>query len=184
MHCSSCGAELTDEARFCSKCGATAGTAAPTSPPKKKMSGCVIALLIGAALVALSVPVIGIIAAIAVPNLLNAIDRGKQKRTMADIRSIALGIENYAVDHDVYPTATDMDELSRLLSPDYIRHVPERDGWANPIRAASSPVEYLLISGGKDGVLDGCHGGPTQDFDDDICYGGGEFIQWPAGIQH
>ena len=29
------------------------------------------------------VAIIGIIAAIAIPNLLNAIDRGKQKRTMA-----------------------------------------------------------------------------------------------------
>src|SRR5262245_58698066 len=32
------------------------------------------------------VAIIGIIAAIAIPNLLNAIDRGKQKRTMADMR--------------------------------------------------------------------------------------------------
>ena len=32
------------------------------------------------------VAIIGIIAAIAIPNLLNAIDRGKQKRTMADLR--------------------------------------------------------------------------------------------------
>jgi general secretion pathway protein G len=33
------------------------------------------------------VAIIGIIAAIAIPNLLNAIDRGKQKRSMADIRT-------------------------------------------------------------------------------------------------
>ena len=35
------------------------------------------------------VAIIGIIAAIAIPNLLSAINRGRQKRTMADMRSVA-----------------------------------------------------------------------------------------------
>ena len=130
MHCTSCGAELPGKARFCSKCGATAGQ---VGTPKKKMSGCVIALIVTAVLGVLSLPIVGIIAAIAIPNLLNAIDRGKQKRTMADMRSIATAIETYAVDQEVYPTTTDVYELSRMLSPDYIRHVPGFDGWENPI---------------------------------------------------
>ncbi len=46
------------------------------------------------------VAIIGIIAAIAIPNLLNAIDRGKQKRTMADMRSVGTAIESYAVDNN------------------------------------------------------------------------------------
>ena len=49
------------------------------------------------------VAIIGIIAAIAIPNLLNAIDRGKQKRTMADIRSVGTAVEAYAVDVNFYP---------------------------------------------------------------------------------
>ena len=32
--------------------------------------------------------VIGVIAAISIPNLLAAIDKGKQKRTMADLRTV------------------------------------------------------------------------------------------------
>ena len=44
------------------------------------------------------VAIIGIIAAIAIPNLLNAIDRGKQKRTMADLRSIGTAVESYAIE--------------------------------------------------------------------------------------
>ena len=59
------------------------------------------------------VAIIGIIAAIAIPNLLNAIDRGKQKRTMADMRSIGTAIESYAVDNNVYPVAT----TSTVLGP-------------------------------------------------------------------
>ena len=35
------------------------------------------------------VAIIGILAAIAIPNLLTAMQRSKQKRSMADIRSIA-----------------------------------------------------------------------------------------------
>ena len=38
------------------------------------------------------VAIIGIIAAIAIPNLLNAIHRGRQKRTMADMRTVATAI--------------------------------------------------------------------------------------------
>src|SRR5262244_2052256 len=41
------------------------------------------------------VAIIGIIAAIAIPNLLNAIDRSKQKRTMADMRSVGTACEEY-----------------------------------------------------------------------------------------
>ena len=36
------------------------------------------------------VAIIGILAAIAIPNLLTAIQRSKQKRTMSDIRTIAV----------------------------------------------------------------------------------------------
>ena len=49
------------------------------------------------------VAIIGIIAAIAIPNLLNAIDRGKQKRTMADLRSMGTAIEEYSIDNNFYP---------------------------------------------------------------------------------
>src|SRR5438093_3958648 len=50
------------------------------------------------------IAIIGILAAIAIPNLLSAVQRGKQKRTMADMRSLATAIEAYAVDNNVYPT--------------------------------------------------------------------------------
>src|SRR5450759_1932818 len=49
------------------------------------------------------VAIIGIIVAIAIPNLLHAIKRAKQKRTMADIRSIGTATEAYAIDNNRYP---------------------------------------------------------------------------------
>ena len=51
------------------------------------------------------IAIIGILAAIAIPNLLNAVQRGKQKRTMSDMRALATAVEAYAVDNNVYPTA-------------------------------------------------------------------------------
>ena len=47
------------------------------------------------------VTIIGIILAIAVFNFLNAIQRARQKRTMADLRAIGKALEAYSVDHSV-----------------------------------------------------------------------------------
>ncbi len=49
------------------------------------------------------IAIIGILAAIAIPNLLNAVQRGKQKRTMSDMRALATAVEAYAVDNNTYP---------------------------------------------------------------------------------
>jgi type II secretion system protein G len=52
------------------------------------------------------IAIIRILAAIAIPNLLNAVQRAKQKRTMGDMRALALAIEPYNVDHSMLPTAS------------------------------------------------------------------------------
>ena len=51
------------------------------------------------------IAIIGILAAIAIPNLLNAVQRGKQKRSMSDMRALATAVEAYAVDNNSYPAA-------------------------------------------------------------------------------
>jgi type II secretion system protein G len=52
------------------------------------------------------VAIIAILAAIAVPNFLEAQVRSKVSRTRADIRSVATGLESYAVDNNGYPFVT------------------------------------------------------------------------------
>src|SRR3972149_95249 len=76
------------------------------------------------------VAIIGIIAAIAIPNLLKAIDRGKQKRTMADIRSLGTAVESYAVDNNFYPKVNTYAAVTPFVEPIYIRTAPVNDGWA------------------------------------------------------
>ncbi len=49
------------------------------------------------------VAIIAILAAIAVPNFLEAQTRAKVSRTLADMRSIATAIESYTVDNNVPP---------------------------------------------------------------------------------
>ena len=60
------------------------------------------------------VGIIAILAAIAVPNFLEAQTRSKVSRARTDLRTIATGVEMYAVDQNHYPpTAT----LEALTSP-------------------------------------------------------------------
>jgi prepilin-type N-terminal cleavage/methylation domain-containing protein len=49
------------------------------------------------------VAIIAILAAIAVPNLLQAETRSKVSRELADMRTVATGLEAYAVDQNAYP---------------------------------------------------------------------------------
>jgi len=140
------------------------------------------------------VAIIGIIAAIAIPNLLNAIDRGKQKRTMADLRSVGTSVEEYAIDNSFYPNLPSEaiiagSILETSVEPIYIRNVPTNDGWGFAMRYVSDSTIYTVGSLAKDGnaggtlTLNPATGGPVQDFDCDIIFSSGSFIQWPEGTQ-
>ena len=129
------------------------------------------------------VAIIGIIAAIAIPNLLNAIDRGKQKRTMADMRSIGTGVEAYAVDNNVYPTAANVGALKGTVEPIYMKSMPTVDGWSKDYQVTSAATEYTIYSFGKDGAGNTCTAGTTTLFNDEICFINGSFMRYPQGSQ-
>ena len=137
------------------------------------------------------VAIIGIIAAIAIPNLLNAIDRGKQKRTMADLRSMGTAIEEYSIDNNFYPKSiSDIAGLETHVTPSYIRKLPERDGWGMDfyVETPAGGTDYTLGSCGKGAgsctalTLIGT-GGKTSSFGDHIIFSNGSFVQWPEGKQ-
>ena len=146
------------------------------------------------------VGIIGIIAAIAISNYYNALQRSRQKRTMADMRSVALSWEARAVDVKQYnasgvtipSVAVTFAEINLMLSPTYIRNLPSADAWGNRFdfrldQAIGSPVpaaDYAIRSGGRDGRYQSAYvTGPTTDFDCDIVYSGGTFVVWPEGAQ-
>ena len=129
------------------------------------------------------VAIIGIIAAIAIPNLLNAIDRGKQKRTMADMRSIGTAIESYSVDFSHYPQGN-LGAITPVLEPIYIKKMPALDGWRNAFQAdCVSDTGYTLESFAKGGADNTDVSGQTDEFTDDIVFVDGQFVSWPEGQQ-
>ncbi|HKF44065.1 MAG TPA: type II secretion system protein GspG [Thermoanaerobaculia bacterium] len=147
------------------------------------------------------IAIIGILASISIPNLLNAVSRGRQKKTMADMRTLATALEAYAVDDNHYPSASCPSaaftaEGSALTSasftslvPTYISQLPGKggtDGWNHPLyyNLATSRTSYNIRSRGRDNSAQAsltC--GTTTNFNDDIVYSNGSFIQWPEGMQ-
>ncbi|MEX0879063.1 MAG: prepilin-type N-terminal cleavage/methylation domain-containing protein [Thermoanaerobaculia bacterium] len=143
------------------------------------------------------IAIIGILAAIAIPNLLNAVQRGKQKRSMSDMRALATAIEAYAVDNNNYPAAacsaglytTTSQTLATNsftnLSPTYIAQAPKIDGWGTFLRYGSDAPgnNYVIKSYGRNKVDNPTVCGTTTNFNDDIVYSNGTFLQWPEGTQ-
>ena len=131
------------------------------------------------------VAIIGIIAAIAIPNLLNAINRGRQKRSMADMRSIATAVEAYAVDNSFYPKGIADQAIETHISPTYLKNMPDNDGWRRAwnITVDASGQNYTVESFGRDGTDEADVQGITSDFDSDIVYSNGVFVKYPEGIQ-
>ena len=145
------------------------------------------------------VAIIGIIIAIAIPNLMNAIQRARQKRTMADIKVVASMWETYFVDYAYYwhtggcpaipPDTSGLStvrDIGAILTPTYISVLPMKDGWQNPLHfytdSASAAQEYRIESLGNDGVSDN-YCGITTSFANDIVMANGQFIEWPEGAQ-
>ncbi len=134
------------------------------------------------------VAIIGIIAAIAIPNLLNALHRGRQKRTMADMRTISTATGSYMADANFYPReVASIGDLETHLEPIYLKSVPRTDGWTTSYYAESDEPgsHYTLVSYGKNKEGDGFYGygSLTQEFNDDLWVQDSEFVQYPEGLQ-
>ncbi len=150
----------------------------------------------------IAVLVIGIIAAIAMGNYFNAVHKAKQKKTMSDIRSIAVAWEARAVDVRQYNAAgavtlpDDMAayaDMTAMLTPTYVRTFAQYDGWNfpfefrldSPVGNATPAAGYAIRSPGRDGKYQGLtyEPGATTEFDCDIVYTSGQFVLWPEGAQ-
>jgi type II secretion system protein G len=107
------------------------------------------------------VAIIGIIAAIAIPNLLSAIQRGRQKRAMGEVRSIATAAQAYATDSQIFPIgagsfATPSSSVLSDLTPDYIKAIPTTDPWnvTYYYAATATGTDFGTASTGKDATAD------------------------------
>ena len=139
--------------------------------------------------------VIGILAAIAIPNFLTAMQRAKQKRSMADMRTAAVALEAYATDKNAYPDAsTYLAELSSALTPTYTKTLPQVDGWGTALRYECWPKgaceHYAIASAGADKVFEHeslqeyAADTKTSHFNADVVFSNGKFLQYPEGVQN
>ncbi len=116
---------------------------------------------------------------------------------MADIRTLGTAVEAYSSDKNAYPSVSSVEALRPLLVPTYIRTLPVHDGWNGEYPYECVEVKdgvcsrYAVGSGGKDqrfernalrDYLDGAPGATTN-FDCDLVYSNGEFVEYPEGIQ-
>lgn len=80
------------------------------------------------------VAIIAILAAIAVPNFLEAQTRAKVTRVKADKRTIATALEAYFVDNNVYPN---------LMLYRQVGHIVDWGGGINGATQLTTPIAYL-----------------------------------------
>ncbi|HLP45729.1 MAG TPA: prepilin-type N-terminal cleavage/methylation domain-containing protein [Candidatus Kapabacteria bacterium] len=136
------------------------------------------------------IAIIGIVAAIAVPNLLTALQKGKQKATMGDMKTIGGAIEDYMTDNYMAPGAGGVVLISGLeiyLEPFYIKMLPSKDGWGTDLQYSSGNVGvdqdlYSIFSYGRGGTSNPIDTAQTNyvvnsmlGFENDICFSNGQF---------
>ena len=142
------------------------------------------------------VAVIAILAAIAIANYVTGLQRARQKRTMADIRTIASAWEARATETKGYSAAgftfptqpVTYIQLQTVLVPTYANPLPQFDGWARAFEFATDQAwgsqtaqSYAIRSGGSDGFDGSTYtNGPTDAFECDIVYANGSFVTYPS----
>jgi general secretion pathway protein G len=152
----------------------------------------------------LVVGIIGIIAAILIPNLIAALQKAKQKKTMAEIHETGEAMTHWFLDQvsadaagatvaqfslSDYGSPVTIETLSEMLVPDYIAHLDERDAWGNPyefyLQSGRVELQYVMAirSQGQDGQFEGdtYNPGPFKvtQYAEDLVWADGNFIRWP-----
>ena len=128
------------------------------------------------------VVIIGLLAAIAIPNMINAIQRSKQRATMKDMQSLSVGVELYHVDYSFLPDTNNIQTLAQIIrSIGYIRRPPERDHWGTlyVYEVDTANLIYSITSYGRDRQPGLCPNG-FKDFNCDIVISNGLFTRAPS----
>lgn len=79
-----------------------------TTPPRKRLSGCAIAAIAGGVLVAVGIPLLGILAAIALPAYQQYVTRTKIQLGYQQAFKVAMQIEEFRQNHQACPAPGDI----------------------------------------------------------------------------
>lgn len=99
------------------------------------------------------VVILGILAAVVVPNIMDRPDQARITKARQDIQAIEAALALYKLDHFAYPTTG---EGLQKLVPKYLNKTPN-DPWNRPYRYLSPGVrgEIDVFSFGADGTQGG-----------------------------
>jgi general secretion pathway protein G len=126
--------------------------------------------------------VLGIVSSISIISLFGALDRSKQRATIADMRAIGNAIEAYVVDNGFLPgDAGGLAALIDEMVPYSTNVLPLHDHWGHDIAYVRQSGNYSVISFGKDGI-DGTDVSGAENFDytADIVMFNGVFVAAPG----
>lgn len=154
------------------------------------------------------VAIIGLLAAMLIPNLLDALQKAKQKRTVGDMLILGTAMMSWLTDEgsaaaagapssSPFPTGyveVTANELRSLLVSQYVQEIPERDGWKNYYDFyinTEDPLSFRVMaihSYGRDnqpeiGPFTVSSFDPT-DYNRDIIWTDGYFVRWPQKIKN
>jgi hypothetical protein len=197
-YCQNCGVALSASATSCPSCG----TGVSSAPPAGKGAGRPLVIVLGVGCGCLGLLFfVGLISAILIPNFIDALQKAKQKRTMADIAEVGGVWSELTMGYAERPEAAGSAEVSLIdsagpvppneilgLLQEHMEIVPLNDGWQHPLEfhVRSDPGaawQRLIRSPGRDGVFDGdvyqAGSFRATDYDGDVVWADGDFIRWP-----
>jgi len=150
------------------------------------------------------IAVISIIASLLIPMLLNALQKAKQKRTMAEMHEIGKAMTSFFLDQvssaaaganappfsvSDYGSPVSAEALAAILVPSYLTDLRPVDGWGWDFEFYLQTDDLnrddvmAIRSPGDDGAWagDSYTPGPfkTTDFSEDLVWADGVFVRWP-----
>ena len=155
------------------------------------------------------VAIIGIIAALLIPNFIDALQKSKQKRTEADMRNLGTAMFAWLTDQAGAAAAgagatssvdlgnfqaTNATDLGTVLVSQYIQSIPVQDGWKHNFSYYMNYTNPLggvgimgIVSYGRDNASEGpsytVTGFDPTDYDRDLVWADGYFVRWPQKTQ-
>jgi general secretion pathway protein G len=150
------------------------------------------------------IAIIGIIAAMLIPNLIDALQKTKQKRTMADMRIVGTAMFSWMTDQvgaaaagqgssnvaiGSYGAVKSVAAIQSVLVPQYLQDIPSLDGWKFPYQyflkntTVHERQVMLIRSRARDNAFDSSEYSVTSfdptDYDQDIVWADGFMVRWP-----
>ncbi|MBN2198582.1 MAG: prepilin-type N-terminal cleavage/methylation domain-containing protein [Candidatus Aminicenantes bacterium] len=156
------------------------------------------------------VAIIGILAALLIPNALTAMQKAKQKGTMKDVATISTALADYITDNGSGPAHNGAIDAAfqAFVSPFYIKVCPINDQWGFPFEVTSGQAagavrgcnitgvdDFIVLSLARDGIADGVDYDETQpdaamyvvstmaDFGNDLIMFNGNWVRAPQTRQ-